>query len=68
MELFIVKNIKSLEVLQGFNNKMEAKTFRKEKNPKAEDGSEIMNHIISPGRDHDRATSKIFTIYRGKRK
>jgi hypothetical protein len=62
MELFVVKNVKSLEVLKGFNNKMDAKTFRKEKNPKAEDGSEIMEHTVSPGRDHDRARSKAFTI------
>ena len=58
MELFLVRNRKSLEVLQGFNNKMEAKTFRRSKNPKDAEGKEILDFIISPGKDHDKIISK----------
>lgn len=68
MELFVVLNRKSHEVLQGFNNKGDAKRLRKEKNPKDENGNEIMDHIVSPGRDHNKATNKSFTIYRPKGK
>lgn len=68
MELFVVKNRKSLEVLQGFNNKMEAKTFRKGKNHKDETGVEILDFIISPGKDHPDCNKKTRTIYRGKKK
>ena len=66
MELFVVKNVKSLEVLKGFNNKMEAKSFRKEKNPKDGDGREIMEHIVSRGKDHDRFKNSPIRSRRGR--
>jgi hypothetical protein len=58
MELFVVKNRSSLEVLKGFNNKMEAKSFRKANNPKDEDGNEVMKYVVSSGRDHNKADNK----------
>ena len=58
MELFVVKNRKSLEVLRGFNNKMEAKVLRKATNPKDDAGKEIMDFVISVGRHHDRAKTR----------
>lgn len=67
MELFVVKDRKSLEVLKGFNNKVEAKTFRKGKNPKDKNGIEILDFIISPGHDHPDFNKKIHIIYRGKK-
>lgn len=59
MELFVVKNQKSQEVLKGgFNNKMEAKAFRKSVNPRDKEGKEIMENIVSPGRNHDHTLAK----------
>ena len=59
MELFVVRSKKSLEVLRGgFNNKMEAKTFRKSVNHAGENGEEIMEYTVSPGRNHNRTLDK----------
>jgi hypothetical protein len=58
MELFVVKNRSSHEVLKVFNNKLAAKVFRKEINPKEEGGEEIMQHVVSLGKDHDKYISK----------
>jgi len=66
MELFVVVHRTSLEVLKGFNNKMDAKRFRKEKNKVDGDGNEVFDHIISPCRDHDKTHNKSFTINEGK--
>jgi hypothetical protein len=52
MELFVVRNRKSLEVLIGdLNNKMEAKRIRDEKNGPPVEG-EVPTYVISLGKDH----------------
>lgn len=48
MELFRVKNVNSLEIHGSFNNKMEAKKVRDEKNA----GLEVPVYVVSPGKDH----------------
>jgi U3 small nucleolar ribonucleoprotein component len=56
MELFTVKNRKSLEVLKGFPNKMDAKKFRdslidpKQKEEQSKTGN--FDFIVSKGVDH----------------
>lgn len=50
MELFVVKNITSKEVLGKFSSKVEAKQARNELKTKAP--GEIF--IVSPGKDHPR--------------
>jgi hypothetical protein len=50
MELFRVVDIKSLEVLKGFNNKMEAKSFRDSLTMVGGIGY----HCVSLGKDHAR--------------
>lgn len=68
MELFTVKNRISLEILKGFNNKMDAKKFRDELNSSSSsnngDKASPGDYIVSPGRDHRKTNSKIFTIPR----
>ena len=74
MELFLVRSRKSLEVLKKFNNKMDAKKHRNElvgEKALAEFKASLLtkepielDYIVSPGRDHDKAKSKSFTISR----
>lgn len=69
MELFVIKNRKSLEVLQGFNNKMDAKKLRNELNgPEQSEVIEDRDFIVSPGKDHPDYNKKVTVKYKGKRK